>query len=256
MSAFCYTPRNLRDLGGHRGRYGRIRTGLLYRSAQLDDLRPKDVRRLDHLGLTLALDFRDVSERTRTIIRPDVCLDGLRLLHMPLLDTMTLERMTVIVAELRALRTAKAARDWMRRQYEDTVLRCKPRVVAAVDILIRHQGPSVFYCAAGKDRTGVVAALLLLALGIPQDVVLKDYLRTNRTILGLWRRRCRAAKQQYDLDGVPNRVIDTLADAHPDFLAAVFAAVDQSGGIGNYLCQEGAMCLSTVEEFRRRMIAG
>jgi protein-tyrosine phosphatase len=256
MSSFCYTPRNLRDLGGHRGRFGTIRTGLLYRSAHLDDLGAKDIRRLRRLGLTLALDFRDASERQRTIIRPDVCLSRLSLRHMPLLDTMTPERMAVIVAELRALRSAKAARDWMTGQYEDTVLRCKPRVVSAVSTLMTHEAPSVFFCAAGKDRTGVIAALLLLALGISQDVVLKDYLKTNRTLLGIWRRRSRSARQQYDLSGVSNRVIDALADAHPNFLAAVFAAIEKAGGIDNYMCQENGVSLSTVERFRQRMIAG
>lgn len=255
MSNFCYTPRNMRDLGRHRGRFGRVRTGLIYRSAQLDDLTAREVRILSGLGLRLAIDFRDDSERARGGPFADVTLPELRLQRAPLLDAMTPERMAVIVGELRELRSTMAARAWMRRQYEDTVMRCKSRVVDAVDALMRHEAPSVFYCAAGKDRTGVVAALLLLALGIPQSVVMKDYLRTNRTVLGIWRRRSRAAKRQYDLQGVPNRVIDALADAHRDFLLAVFAIVEQSGGIDNYLCREGGISLSTVEAFRRRMIA-
>jgi len=256
MSAFCYMSRNLRDLGGYRGRFGTLRTGLLYRAAHLDDLSGKDSRCLRRLGLTLALDFRDDSERQRTVMRADVCLSGLHLRHMPLLDAMTPERMAAIVGELRALRSAKAARGWMQRQYEDTVLRCRPRVVEAVDVLMRHEAPSVFFCAAGKDRTGVVAALLLLALGVPQETVRKDYLKTNRTVLGIWRRRSRNAREQYDLSGVSNAVVDALADAHPDFLTAVFVAIEKSGGIDAYLCQEGGVKQSTVAAFRQRLIAG
>jgi protein-tyrosine phosphatase len=256
-SAIHYVPRNLRDLGGYRGCYGLVRTGVLYRSAQLDDLGEKDTHRLAKLGLTLAVDLRDASERQQTTIRLGASLSGLDLRHMPLLDAMTAERMTVILGELKALRTAKAARDWMNRQYEDTVSRCQPRVLGVVDTLMRHDGASIFFCAAGKDRTGIVAALLYLALGVPERLILKDYLKTNRMVLGIpfWRRRSRGAKQQYDLQGVPNCVVDALADAHPGFLAVIFAEVVRRGGIVNYLCDDGVVSQSSVEQFRKRMIA-
>ncbi|HEY2331336.1 MAG TPA: tyrosine-protein phosphatase, partial [Acidimicrobiales bacterium] len=52
----------------------------------------------------------------------------------------------------------------------------------ALTVLAEGDHPAVFHCAAGKDRTGVLAALLLLALGVPEDVVVDDYQLTELAV--------------------------------------------------------------------------
>jgi protein-tyrosine phosphatase len=79
----------------------------------------------------------------------------------------------------------------------------------------------LFHCSAGKDRTGLGAALVLTALGASRDVVLADYTATDR----LWRR-------DYALpEGTPRALADALYGTHATLLeAALEAAIAAHGG--------------------------
>ena len=45
--------------------------------------------------------------------------------------------------------------------------------------LIKNEGPTLFHCTAGKDRAGFAAAITLIALGVPKEVAINDYMKTN-----------------------------------------------------------------------------
>jgi hypothetical protein len=68
----------------------------------------------------------------------------------------------------------------MKQTYRAFVHDNSPRFAELFHHLLDTDAPMVFHCTAGKDRTGVAAALILLALGVPRDVVLQDYLLTNK----------------------------------------------------------------------------
>lgn len=55
-------------------------------------------------------------------------------------------------------------------------------IAEAVHTIAASEGPVVFHCAAGKDRTGILAALTELLVGVPGDVVVGDYVLTNQVI--------------------------------------------------------------------------
>src|SRR5206468_1406882 len=79
------------------------------------------------------------------------------------------------------LRSAAEAREAMRLLYRSLPLR--PRLVDALSLyfeaLAEREGPSLLHCFAGKDRTGIAAALLHTLLGVHADDVMADYLLTN-----------------------------------------------------------------------------
>ena len=101
-----------------------------------------------------------------------------------------------------------------------------PRFAALLRMLVERDDPLVFHCTAGKDRTGFAAALILLALGVPREVVMQDYLLTN----GLYRRPAGL------VSSAPEDVLNVIWRVQEDFLQAALQAVERDhGGLLPYL---------------------
>ena len=117
----------------------------------------------------------------------------------------------------------------MQETYRAFVNDNAPRFAGLFDQLLDNDAPLVFHCTAGKDRTGFAAALILLALGVPRDVMMHDYLLTNELLR---------------MDGgwhpiVPPEVMRVLWRVQEDFLHAALDAVDADhGGVDAYLAQQ------------------
>jgi protein-tyrosine phosphatase len=159
-------PCNFRDLGGLATDGGHsVRRGRLFRSDSLHHLTSADGPRLAELGIVTALDFRANNEVDRIGIGHLGEL-AIRHVHLPtarhLFDT-------VSSPEGRVLETAGA-------MYLDMLEKGGSAYAAAVRTLVEPGGlPAVFYCMAGKDRTGLFAAFVLGLLGVPDDEVVADY---------------------------------------------------------------------------------
>jgi protein-tyrosine phosphatase len=158
---------NLRDVGGYPAQGGTIRWGVLFRSGGLQRLDDEGRAALLALGLRTVLDLREEAER---VSGPDaVTGTGLAEVHVPVYQGATSH-----VATLPALPT-------LEQLYLLMLEDCAAGLVAAVRELARPGAlPGLVHCAAGKDRTGLVVALVLSALGVPDDVVAEDYGLTSR----------------------------------------------------------------------------
>lgn len=90
-----------------------------------------------------------------------------------------------------------------------------------------HQLPILFHCAAGKDRTGFAAAILLSALNVPYETIIADYILTN----DYYRR------DPSRFAHLPSpELFHTVMSADPDYLRASFAVIDDKfGGVHAYL---------------------
>ena len=167
---------NLRDLGGLVGAGGRrIAPGKLFRSSHLHALTPDDEPALAALGIRTVVDFRGVNERQVALsrgLRP-----GIDELHLPIEP-----RGLGALREMRKAGTVdeSAVVELMHNAYRRFVLQHSP-VFAA--LLARLQEPAalplVFHCTAGKDRTGMAAVLILLALGVSREAIVADFLISN-----------------------------------------------------------------------------
>jgi protein-tyrosine phosphatase len=87
-------------------------------------------------------------------------------------------------------------------------------------LLATRRRPVLFHCAAGKDRTGVAAALVLTALGVTHDVIMEDYLLSNR----LYRPHGPGTSQ------IPEDVREAIIKVRPSYLEAAFAAMREGWG--------------------------
>lgn len=175
MTALTGAPgglRNLRDLGGLPTTDGAVtRTGVLYRSdvPLAGDARPHAV---PVWPPATVLDLRAPAERARAphpLAGPDTVVHTIALID----DT----RFTGAAADRLPPRSDLTA--WFVALYRLMSVDRPAAVVAAVELAARSASPLLVHCAAGRDRTGVVVALLLLAAGVEPEAVMADYRRTE-----------------------------------------------------------------------------
>jgi protein tyrosine/serine phosphatase len=176
---------NFRDLGGYATGDGRtVRTGRVYRSDGLFRLVGDDLERFAAIGVRTVLDLRRPDE-LECDGRYEVA-DGVTYHHVcfqvdpwPPASDLTDETLPRYLAD-RYLDMAEAALTG-----EVPVGRCLRLLADASHV------PVVFHCAAGKDRTGVLAALTLSLLGVPDDTVADDYARSGEAERQFWAWRAR-----------------------------------------------------------------
>jgi protein-tyrosine phosphatase len=162
---------NFRDLGGYPTADGRtVRWRRLFRSDGLHRLTPADVRHLcDELRICHVIDLRSTSE-LESDGRGDLEREPVRFHHLPLFDR-----------ALRAGADESTARTLADRYFLLAEFACEP-IARIVTLLAEADGPAVYHCAAGKDRTGVVSAILLGLLGVRDDVIVADYAASRQNL--------------------------------------------------------------------------
>jgi protein-tyrosine phosphatase len=172
--------RNLRDFGGVPSAHGgTIVSGHLYRAANFASLTDQGRAQLSDLGLTALVDLRRRSERDE---QPNA-VDGLGLTIIA--SDETEGQPDMLAPHLAFMRdgelTPATARAHMRESYQRFLHYPQHHETfrAAFAHLAEGGGPVAIHCAAGKDRTGVLCALILKVLAAPDDHIAADYLHTN-----------------------------------------------------------------------------
>jgi protein-tyrosine phosphatase len=202
---------NLRDLGGYRtASGGRIRWRRLFRSDSLHRLTESDVAALAELGVHSVIDLRTGEE-----VRERGSFDGTtRYHHLPLID------------QLRS-------RDDVNTTYTDPV-RVTARYLEILDegraqmkevlSLLTNEStyPAVFHCAAGRDRTGVVAATVLGLLGVADEDIVADYVLSQEAMERLLEHlRAEHPDAGEELDRVGPGLVSLFGEAMMGLLNAV-----------------------------------
>ena len=223
---------NFRELGGYPVRDGRrVRRGIFWRAGAPAKLVSEHDRRLfDSLGIRTIFDFRSAAEREYL---PDPAFPGVTLYEISaILDENGVE----VNFDPREL--AAQGRDAARRYLEEGIPQIyrrlpfdNPAYRKLFACLLAEEVPVLFHCTAGKDRTGMAAALILLALGAGRETIRQDYLLTNRWRAATIRAAQAAQPERADdlalLMGVREKDLDTALDAitraYPD-LRDYFAA--------------------------------
>lgn len=212
---------NFRDLGGYIGHDGRaVKWRRLFRSDHLAALTPQDQTLLAELGVARTIDFRGKAESAAH----SYALPGVA--YHPLVIEPTVVQRAMELARAGHHLTAQDAVGLMQQTYRGFVYDNAPRFAELFRLLLASDAPTVIHCTAGKDRTGFAAALILLALGVPRDVVMHDYLLTN----ALYQRPPGMGRH------APEEVLRVLWRVQEEFLDAALHMVDNDfGGLQTYL---------------------
>ncbi|NLG55295.1 MAG: tyrosine-protein phosphatase [Rhodococcus sp.] len=170
-------PVNLRDLGGIRVGDSALRDGFVVRADDLSMITSEVAQDLVENGLTGVIDLRSKDEVALTGRGP-LAAHRVTYHHLPLMDSMT----TVMDNVTTGTGSAKAFsvdRVHFGEMYASMVEVAADRLVSALSIMAVAPGTTAFHCAGGRDRTGVLAATLLLALGADDDAIVTDYAATE-----------------------------------------------------------------------------
>ncbi|MEM0962100.1 MAG: tyrosine-protein phosphatase [Bacteroidota bacterium] len=220
---------NFRDLGGYASADGRrVRWGQVYRTGALADLTGRDLDVFSRLGVEMVCDLRRPHE---VEAMPD---------RLPTDDpprTMTLDISGTADREededevLRQLRTGEVSvAERMVEGYRDKALVAAPLYTQMFEALLDPENrPFLFHCQGGEDRAGIGAALILLAIDVPRETVMEDYLLTNEHRVELAEEEIVHYARQYEM---PVEVMRGFVNegAVADALAAVFDAIDDAYG--------------------------
>jgi protein-tyrosine phosphatase len=157
---------NFRDLGGYQGADGRsVRWRRLFRSDGLYRLTPADLERLGSFGLRTVIDLRTPAELDRTG-RIEWPTDDLAFHHLPLMD--------VLPDDDKYEQWSQPSH--LADQYGQMLVDGAAAIGGVFDVLSDPGSyPLAYHCMVGKDRTGIVSALVLSLLGVADEVIAADY---------------------------------------------------------------------------------
>ncbi len=245
---------NFRDYGGYAvAGGGRLRGGLLYRSAHHGNATPADLAQLDALGLRAVVDLRGRSEREKMPCRRASGFSA-QLYEVP---EETGGLLGPLIEQARARPGGLDASWLMREGYATMPFRWRMKGILRnhFDALAAHGGPVLVHCMAGKDRTGLAVALLQDAMGVHRDDVMADFLLTNE-----------AGNADLKGDG-PNSIrvtfggeltdeqVRELSAVRPEYLDAAMNAVrERHGGTAQYLRDALSIPEEWITAIRLRLI--
>lgn len=242
---------NFRDMGGIPTQDGRVvRWGKIYRSGKLNKLDSKDLDYFNTLGINTIVDFRDdvevVKDKTRFPTNREI-----NRVRTPIGDrsgNMQAElRKQIKSADQKTFDSEKFVADVMREFIDTFAFQYQPflDIVAEAD-----NAPVLFHCSAGKDRTGLGAAIILGMLGVEREVILGDFMMSNyyrnKAINKTLRKTSFVAKQ---------RVTQPLVEVKESYLRAAFEAIDNKyGSMENFLKEEYGYDEKKLEIFRNKYL--
>ncbi|MFI0737538.1 tyrosine-protein phosphatase [Streptomyces sp. NPDC021100] len=162
---------NFRDLGGYPTRDGAVvRWGRLYRSDSLGKLAGADLERFLELGVGTVIDLRypwEIDAAGRAPEHPSYTWHNLSIEHRPY--------------DQAALGPDVAPGPYLAERYLEVAHDGAAELRRALDVIAEPgEGAVVFHCASGKDRTGLLAALLLILLGVEEADAVEDFTLTAR----------------------------------------------------------------------------
>ena len=218
------TP-NFRDFGGYPTAEGRqVKWGFLFRSGQLSSLSPQDIDLLDSLELDLVCDFRRLEEQENEPSRLPR-RESLRIASLPIIPGSNSRFFEE--AETRQMVGRQAMFDFMveiNRDFAEAQSETYAQMFS--EILNIEDARFLVHCAAGKDRTGFAAAIILLALGVPREIVLRDYMLTSQFFHP--QREIDRLKRKYQMEDMETAAVLPMLEVHEDYLTRALQAIEES----------------------------
>lgn len=243
---------NFRDFGGYATRSGkRLKSGRLYRSASHGRATDADLEAIHALDIAVVVDLRRTQERARDPSRRHAAFAAQVIAN----DIGEEEEDSWIVHVTSSDLSETSFRDYMFGYYAEAPF--KPRMIDLYsryfEVLARADGPVLIHCAAGKDRTGILAALTHHLAGVGQDDLIADYLLTNDEER-IARRLPQMIEYVREIAGraPPEDAMRVGMGVDAAYLDTAFAAMTkQHGGIDGYLAE----ALGVDADKRRRIEA-
>lgn len=210
---------NMRDLGGYTAAGNKhVKWKTIIRSDELSKLTETDLDYLDSLPLLTVIDFRGKKEQNTA---PDKLPSSVKHYYPLTLEAGDMSS----VQKIKDIDGAKLPA--LLEEVYAYIIRNSQPVYKEFFRILAKQGntPLLFHCSAGKDRTGIAAALFLASLGVDRETIMEDYLLSARYIKGKYEFLTRTRPE-----------LEPLTTVKKEYLEAAFHVIDEEfGGLENYL---------------------
>ena len=224
---------NARDMGGVRVRSGPLARGVLVRSASLSDLTDEGWEALHEHGIRTVVDLRAESERERAPVMPR---EGIEYRHVPIID---------VVPDGSNGTQDRKLPEWT-VAYALIIDRFRENFAEAITAIAdAPPGGVAVHCRVGRDRTGIVIALLLSLAGATREEILEDYALSVASLAASFEEWIAAAPD----DRTKARIEWESAPPSDLILSALDHLDERYGGVEPYLAEVGV----DVDRVRRRL---
>ena len=170
---------NFRDMGGLITTDGRVvKKGMLYRCGELGFLTSKDKELLKELGVQSIIDYRDEDELEKS---PSPFIEGVDNIRISAKKSDSVLKSASVEELMKTDFVNEFRKDLFSQFYAELPLD-NPAYKELINRLKHKQVPLIHHCTAGKDRTGVGAAIIYLLLGVSEQDIIKEYLLTNASM--------------------------------------------------------------------------
>jgi protein-tyrosine phosphatase len=245
--------KNFRDLGGYRTADGMaVKWRVLFRSGDPSDLTPADEKVLAGFGIRTVCDLRDNAERAE---EPN------RWAQHAGLDYWTRDYAMDLAPLADALRdpqpTPAKSRAGMLELYRLLPEEQADSYAAMFGRLVDGKLPLAFNCSAGKDRTGLAAALILHTLGVPRETILADYALSDDVVdyRAELQEDAQTSESAAHMAAMPWPVIAPLMASDPAYLSEAFSAIEQRfGSLDAYIERRLGVTQDMRASLRRQLL--
>jgi len=211
---------NFRDLGGYVSADGRtVKHHLFYRSAHLAHMSEKDMKNFNELNIKTIVDYRSEAEAKR--------------LPSPIFKQMTIENIAPILDLQAVVRSVddmsgeeliKHLKEGTMHDFYQSIIFDNEAYKRLMTIIQdRNNLPLLNHCTAGKDRTGIGSALILLALDVPEETIVQDYLLSNNhlsQIVSFMKSRLKDKLTDEEL-----QLVEPFMSVREQYMSDVFSAI-------------------------------
>ncbi|MFD0896802.1 tyrosine-protein phosphatase [Loigolactobacillus binensis] len=238
---------NFRELGGYPTTDGRqVKWQKILRAGGLDELTPSDIAALGNYGLRYDVDLRSEHEMTSF---PDRLPAATKLIPAPVYPFTKRDALSGLNIQLKDQHWAMFSQVYQQMVADPHPQQAWRAIFQAMLAATGKQESVVFHCAAGKDRTGVGAMLVLSALGVTPETIKRDYLLTNQIFGAGDRQSLQQVVAQNESEDLSNRMNQTLSVEDANF-DAVFATLQALGGIERYLIDQLGLTTADIATLR------
>jgi protein-tyrosine phosphatase len=240
---------NFRDIGGITASgMSFIKEGIVFRSANPDTLHSSDIEKLHSLNIRTIIDLRaphELNKRYKSV-------DHTETISLPLdFQQTTRERLKPVIYK----KDAETIIEDISNAIYLEILDASGPVFRQVMETLASPGrtPLLIHCQAGKDRTGIIVALVLLAMGVKREFIISDFMKSNEALIPYFRKRF-LIRKILSFGFFPYRNILFAVKVKQRNIESILERIEfHYGGIDGYLRYTG-LEKSEVEKVRQALL--
>ena len=243
---------NFRDIGGYKSSDGRVvKEGLFFRSANLVNLSKNDLQMLKDLNIKTIFDFRDESE---ILSSPSDIVENINYIRIPAMPQLksNIAQLGSIKEMMENMFDKNNAFELLKEAYYNLPVN-NPAYKELVKLMQNDSNlPILMHCTAGKDRTGVGSAIILMILGVNRSSIVEDYLKSNQSAKDSINE---ILSVQPELKNVPKDKLKYIFGVNETYINEVFKRIDTDfDSTEDYLLKEFNLTKDDIKNLQSKYL--